>query len=269
VALSYLPNPNPGGTNGLWSIKGNTIAGNDAGIVIRSGRFITLSENSIYDNVKPAGIDLVQRFPLGQQGVTLNDANDVDNWNGFNSNHGLNYPVLTAATLNATGTTLTVNGTLDDNPEFGIKKRIEIFANPAPLPVGKREGRIYLGSADIVTDNLPGPKAFVLNINIPVGIPAANINNIVAVTTEREIVFVPPPYGISPYLNMPEPPFPTADYLNFVGFAMPMGSSSEFSAPLAVIAAGGGNPPPVPWNPVPPPVDPKAGVIPVKPTSAQ
>lgn len=286
-SINDLPGMPPTGTNGLWSIQDNVIAGGMHGILVRSGRFLDIEKNLIFDTAK-LGIDLIPRFPLpGQPGINPNDAGDWDSWGVvMNSNQGLNTPVLTSAVLNGAGTTLTVGFNLDvpwNNPPHGFTNKyiIQFFGNPAALLPGQRFGKIYLGETVVVVNNTAGAQPFTAVLNLPVGV--GGFNNVTATTTETELVYAPPQYGIPPFLKMAEPPFPEAPFLPnpVTGSNVKKGSTSEFSAPFAVAGGpppppppgGGGNPPPpepppLPWNPVPPPSeDPKIGVVPVDPAS--
>jgi hypothetical protein len=88
------------------------------------------SQNSIYNN-SSLGID------LGDNGVTSNDAGDLDN----GANQELNFPVITSAQFSSSGATIT--GTIDigQNPTTAI---IELF-KAQPDPTGYGEGRNYVG----------------------------------------------------------------------------------------------------------------------------
>src|SRR5262249_42429792 len=86
---------------------------------------------------KGLGID------LGNDGVTENDPNDVDD----GANRLQNFPVLTSAVIDKDGK-LTVKGTLNSvgNDTFDI----EFFANDKPDPSGHGEGKTYLGTRTVM-----------------------------------------------------------------------------------------------------------------------
>ncbi|MBA3596534.1 MAG: DUF4347 domain-containing protein [Methylibium sp.] len=121
--------------------QGNLIAFNASkGILLRptAGVGNALLGNSIHSNGQ-LGID------LDNNGVTLNDAGDADT----GPNNLQNYPVLTSATSDATGTT--ISGSI--NSDAGTTYRIEFFANrPSVADANNGEGERYLGFATVVTD---------------------------------------------------------------------------------------------------------------------
>jgi hypothetical protein len=92
---------------------------------------VRISRNSIHSN-GDLGIDLADnRSP----GITPNDAGDGD----AGSNLRQNFPVITSAVENGSGTT--VSGTIDTpNPSSAT---IEVFTNVAPDPTGYGEGQTY------------------------------------------------------------------------------------------------------------------------------
>ncbi|MBK6744805.1 MAG: Calx-beta domain-containing protein, partial [Hydrogenophilales bacterium] len=98
---------------------------------------IAVLGNAIYGN-SGLGID------LGDDGLTLNDADDVD----AGANGLQNFPVLTSAV--SSGGNTTVAGTL--NSTVGTNFRIEFFSSPAADASGHGEGQTYLGFADVTTD---------------------------------------------------------------------------------------------------------------------
>ncbi|MBM3881141.1 MAG: DUF11 domain-containing protein [Verrucomicrobia bacterium] len=114
-----------------------------------------LTANSIADNVG-LGID------LAFDGVTPNDANDLDT----GANLLQNFPVLTAAVVEAAGTR--VSGTLESKPATTF--RLEFFSNPLPDPSGHGEGAQFLGAADLTTD-ATGKAPFTLTVAaaVPIG----------------------------------------------------------------------------------------------------
>ena len=110
--------------------QANVIANNAwDGVAITSGTGHTVSGNSIYSN-GDLGID------IGNNGVTANDAGDID----VGTNNGQNFPLLTAVS------TSSVSGTLNSTPSRQF--RIELFASPT----SDGEGQRYLGSVLRTTD---------------------------------------------------------------------------------------------------------------------
>ena len=81
---------------------------------------------------------------LGHDGVTLNDAGDIDTGpNGLQ-----NFPVLGSASL--TGSNLLVDGTLNSTPDTTF--RLEFFANAQAETSGHGEGERFLGFRQVTTD---------------------------------------------------------------------------------------------------------------------
>lgn len=115
--------------------EGNTIQNNGGSGVIIKGA--TTDRNSILrniiDNNGYLGID------LGEDGVTLNDAGDLDN----GPNDGMNYPVIAKATTSG-GSSL-IEGSIDTPTLLPIT--IELFVSNQPDPSGNGEGNTYLASA--------------------------------------------------------------------------------------------------------------------------
>jgi hypothetical protein len=94
--------------------------------------------NAIFNNAK-LGID------LGNDGVTPNDSADSDP----GPNLLQNYPVITSAAF--AGPKLNVSGSLTSRPN--LTYRLEFFGNSTGDPSGFGEGRFYLGSLGVTTDN--------------------------------------------------------------------------------------------------------------------
>ena len=107
-----------------------------AGISVKGNATLnaTILGNSIYSNVG-LGID------LGGDGVTANDAGDVDS----GPNNRLNTLVLTSASTD--GSTLTVTGSYSG--QAGTYYRVELFGNTSAEPSGTGEGRTYLGAVTL------------------------------------------------------------------------------------------------------------------------
>jgi hypothetical protein len=117
---------------GAASGAGNTIAFNSlAGVLVDGNAGNLISRNSIFSN--------------GALGIDLNEANNVNNSQPA--------PVLTSAVLS--GGTTTVQGTLTAaaNTTFTI----EFFANAAADPSGFGQGKFFLGSITVTTDNTGAP----------------------------------------------------------------------------------------------------------------
>jgi CSLREA domain-containing protein len=152
---------------------GNRIAGNrGSGVAVRSWTITSFSltatphttailGNEIYGNVpggsvpssKGMGIDLYEAtvasvsFPadiatdsVANEGPTLNDASDADT----GANNYMNFPVLN--TVTQSGTTLSLNYSLDAADSPTDQYRIEFFANDTADPSGYGEGQTFLGA---------------------------------------------------------------------------------------------------------------------------
>lgn len=131
-----------GGTN---AGEGNIIAFNHgAGIVMPSAGEAsigtgqaTILENSIFGN-DAAGID------FEEDGVSVNDDDDAD----FGPNNLQNHPILTS--VDAAPAVLRVAGRLQSAPNQSF--RLEFFANRAAGTPERRDGEIFIGTADVATD---------------------------------------------------------------------------------------------------------------------
>jgi CSLREA domain-containing protein len=138
-----------GGTN---SGEGNTIAFNGAdGVRLADASFGNgIRGNSIFSNGSTAndlGID------LGADGVTANDSMDGDT----GPNALQNFPVITLAQV--TGSTRTINGTLNSTPNETFN--IDFYSNASCDTLGGYgEGKTYLGSISVTTDNTTGDASF-------------------------------------------------------------------------------------------------------------
>jgi uncharacterized repeat protein (TIGR01451 family) len=127
-----------GGTN---TGEGNRIWFNtDYGVYISS----SASRVAMLGNSFHANGDLA--IDLEGNGVTLNDAGDIDS--GANARQ--NFPVITFALTDTNANTLAVPGTFNgaSNSTF----RLEFFASPAKDATGYGEGRDYLGTTNLTTD---------------------------------------------------------------------------------------------------------------------
>ncbi len=133
---------NDGVVGGSGPGERNVIAYNgSAGIVMDADGAMTISGNSIHDNVG-LGID------LGGDGVTSNDHNDGPSYPADQDTgpNGLqNFPEISAATV--AGAEVTIDYSLETTP--GGTYTVEFFVSGAPDPSGYGEGARYLGSDSI------------------------------------------------------------------------------------------------------------------------
>jgi CSLREA domain-containing protein len=134
ISVNFSTNVSIGGSG---AADGNTIAFNGSNGVLVSHGLAAILGNSIFSNTG-LGID------LGGDGVTLNDAGDVDT----GPNNLQNFPVLTSVS-NSGGMT-TINGRL--NSAANTMYRIEFFANDSLDSTGYGEGQTYLGFISKTTD---------------------------------------------------------------------------------------------------------------------
>ncbi|MBI3465154.1 MAG: right-handed parallel beta-helix repeat-containing protein, partial [Planctomycetes bacterium] len=130
------PNNTIGGTT---AGQGNTIAFNGrAGVFVDGGvQGNGILSNSISSNAG-LGID------LWSEGLTPNDPSDVD----VGANQKQNFPVLNAVNTTSAGTR--IQGMLNSTP--ATRFRLEFFSTTDPLGFG--EGQTYLGSAEVMTDEV-------------------------------------------------------------------------------------------------------------------
>jgi CSLREA domain-containing protein/uncharacterized repeat protein (TIGR01451 family) len=152
VSIANSSNNNPiGGTAGG---EGNVIANNgQAGVFVEQGTGNSIRSNSIFSNVG-LGID------LGPQGVTPNDAGDVD----AGANNLQNFPVITTA-ISTQGGESNFQGTINSTPNTSF--RIELFSNSACDPAGNGEGQNFIGSTQVNT-NGSGNASF--DVTIPTAV---------------------------------------------------------------------------------------------------
>lgn len=130
-----------GGNNvigGAGKDEGNVIAFNQQnGVLVTSGNGNAILGNAIFANGN-LGID------LGGDGVTANDAGDLDN-----GTNGLqNFPLIDLAI--ASGSSLVIFGRLNSLP--GGVYRLEFFDSAAADPTGFGEGQTFLGAITVDTD---------------------------------------------------------------------------------------------------------------------
>ena len=133
-----------GGTNRIGGVsagKANTIYYNGgAGVEVTATTAVQneISANSFYDN-GGLGID------LAPSGSNTNDVLDADT----GANNLQNFPVLTSASIAFSA--LTVQGSL--NSQAVATYRVEFFATPTWDAANIPEGKIFLGSTNVTTDN--------------------------------------------------------------------------------------------------------------------
>jgi len=130
---------------------GNVIAGNGgAGINVTSGIGNLFYRNAIHSN-GGLGID------LGNDGVTLNDVNDLDG----GANYLNNFPVITSVVT--TGSSTVISGSIDwyQGPD---NIYIELYSSPSKDASGYGEGRTYLGSVLVSTTAGTGDATFSLTV---------------------------------------------------------------------------------------------------------
>ena len=118
------------------SVQANTIANNGSnGVRIVSGTGNNIQANRIFTN-SALGID------LGGDGVTANDADDVDE----GANNLQNFPVVASVTVGST----VIKGAITTTAT-STDLRIEYFANTTCDASGHGEGQRYLGFLDVTT----------------------------------------------------------------------------------------------------------------------
>ncbi|MGB5052107.1 MAG: FG-GAP-like repeat-containing protein, partial [Caldilineaceae bacterium] len=127
---------------GLGVGESNVIAGNAGdGVTFIDGATIRIRGNSIYGNGE-LGIDLIGGVAQ-PDGVTLNDAQDLDTGN----NELQNYPVITFA---QNGGTNPISATLNTTPNSALGYTVDFYSNSTCDPSGYGEGQTYIGT--VVTD---------------------------------------------------------------------------------------------------------------------
>ncbi len=178
---------------GINEGEANTVAHNlDSGIEVQ-GLTAALNGNrirgnSIYSN-GGIGID------LGGDGVTANDALDVDG--GPNARQ--NYPIVISAVPSAPSGTH-VEGTLDSTASTNYT--LDFYANPPceGRPQDFTEGLLYLGSMDVVTDGaghtaFSADLAFTIEVGQPVTVTATDPNGHTSELSPRIIFSISPVFG--------------------------------------------------------------------------
>ena len=138
---------------------GNVIAFNTLGGVLVGTSTSTRNRirgNAIFGN--PALGSELAANALAPDGVTLNDAGDVDT----GPNGRQNFPVLAIA--ESSGDRLALRGALNSNPDTATD--LDFYASATCDPSGHGEGERYLGSASVTTD-ANGDAAFDVTLNPP------------------------------------------------------------------------------------------------------
>ncbi len=159
---------------GTASAYGNIIAWNGGAGVNVAGdahvRQTTIRANSIHDN-GGLGIDLA---PVG---VNFNDAGDID----LGANLRQNFPSITSIVPSFMNSLL-INGALQSRPNS--KYAIDVYGTPQADPSGYGEGRVFLGSSNVVTDGNGNASFTVLTQNGPVGLISATATDFAGNTSE-------------------------------------------------------------------------------------
>ncbi len=139
-----------GGTS-AW--QGNVVANYDLAnqgydgvrIYPDGGAGNTVMGNSIYQAIAYSGSGL--GIDIASNAVTPNDTLDADT----GANDGQNFPVLSTATVNAPGTTVTVSGSINTLASVtGVV--LHFYATPSTGNYNSRQGQRYLGSTTVNTD---------------------------------------------------------------------------------------------------------------------
>ncbi len=119
--------------------EANVIAYNSGGVTVRGTdtRRNVIRGNSIYSN-------LGMEIDLGDNGLTLNDADDTDS----GPNELQNFPIITSATT--AGGSVQVSGMLDTLAEETFD--VDLYASASVNPTGHGGGEIYLGATTATTD---------------------------------------------------------------------------------------------------------------------
>lgn len=125
---------------GINAGEGNVIAFNEGnGVAVSFGDGNPILGNSIFGNFG-IGID------LGNDGVTINDADDTD----IGPNNFQNFPILDSATATSSG--LQIDGEFHGAPVVATY-RLEFFSSDSADASGFGEGQTFLGFLDITTDS--------------------------------------------------------------------------------------------------------------------
>ncbi len=139
---------------GVLAGEANIIAHNvGSGVWVNSGVKNSVRRNLIFGNTGSPGLGI----DLGSTGVTTNDLNDSDS----GANNLQNFPVPTAATINAASTR--IQGTFQGAP--GQAFDLDFYSCRTPDPSGHGEGETFLGSGTVLTD---GGGHGVFDVTLPV-----------------------------------------------------------------------------------------------------
>ncbi|MCK5831800.1 MAG: DUF4347 domain-containing protein, partial [Methylococcales bacterium] len=157
---------------GINAGEGNLIAFSDKGISITGGTSDgnAILRNSIHTN-SSMGLD------LDNDGVSLNDLNDVD----ASANNNQNFPILTSAVT--TGAQITITGSFNSTANNYF--RIEFFSNSIGDASGHGEGEIYLGFEEVLTDGSGNAN---INSTFNTAVPHGSV--ISATATKSEITYL-------------------------------------------------------------------------------
>lgn len=156
ASYGVLIGANSNKVGGVLAGEGNIIGGgHGGGVYVASGTGNPVRGNSIFGSTVQSGYGL--GIDLGFLGVTSNDLNDADS----GANGLQNFPVLTAATVNAGD--VRIQGTL--NSAASASFAVDFYSNRTPDASGHGEGETFLGSTTVVTDG-SGNGAF--DVTLPV-----------------------------------------------------------------------------------------------------
>jgi Tol biopolymer transport system component len=148
-------------------VSNNTIARNVlGGIVVDSSNALSVNNRITGNQISGSGglgIQLGQgSLGTGNLAPLPNDPGDPDS----GSNHGQNYPVITA--LDYQPNNLLIGGRLNSNPSSTFN--LEFFSSSHCNLLGNGEGEVFLGSS-IVTTGPTGNGTF--NVNLPVAVDSS------------------------------------------------------------------------------------------------
>ncbi len=132
---------------GITAGQGNTITANGVGGTYVNGINLwstgignSIVGNALYGN---AGIGI----DVDSAGVTANDNLDGDT----GSNNQQNFPIISSTSVNGTGTTVTVSGSINTLASLtGVV--LHFYATPSTGDISRRDGKKYLGSTTVNTD---------------------------------------------------------------------------------------------------------------------
>jgi len=154
--------------------SGNKISNNaGAGVKINGSDSVSIRSNSTLNN-NQLGISL-----NNSTSVLVNDLNDADATGASLSNSGQNYPVITGASVCATGTT-SFTGTVNvDDPTANYY--LEFFIVGTPDPSGHGEGDSLI---QVSTINAGGLNTFPFTVTIPAVLP---VGTIISATSAKDL----------------------------------------------------------------------------------